>query len=744
MAAESPRLGQAGLMPVTGASASATAVEVEESGGVTPRVVALCLALAAVLGYVIPIIDVKLSNTFLGAAHLPPGAIAVLLIILLVINPLVRLLSMQPRGTVVLPIAAVLLLGAAFLLLSAARDNFLGWACGVLGILALVGCSLGRRALSRNEVLTVYISCLFSALVPGHGAENFFLSNIIGPFYFATRENKWLSFLEPNLRPWFTPALMHGGRYDEVGKAVVQGWYVGGNQAVPWSAWLVPLAAWGVFVFASYFMLGCLSVMLRAQWAEREALAFPLLRLPLDLTEDVDRRDKYGVFGQFFRNPLMWIGFGLGVAIQLFKGLHVYFADVPDIPLEILTGPLFTEPPWNQIGWVPMQIFPIAVGITFLLTSEVSFSLWFFYWFMRFELVVAYYTGFMPNSLPGLVGSTAGAKTFTGYQHIGAYIGYVAIVLWTGREHFIHIARRAFGRAPAGEGERREALSYPVAFWGFVLSFVFMVAWSVLAGMTLSVALVLWLIYLMVAIALTRVVAEGGLLFVQHGWSPLGSMAQIFNSGPGKWLSPQNLVPGSILQGAFITDLRAFLMPSFIQSFKLAYDRKINMKPLLALIFSVIVITLVVSLYMDVRFGYEKGGLQLEGWFANSGAQKPAGDANALINGVTDASWTNLFWVGLGIIGTYGLMLARSRFLWFPLHPIGFLMAITYPMNRLWFSIFLGWMCKVLISRFGGSETYRKTTPMFLGLALGDVAMMLVWLVIDAWQARTGHQLMPS
>lgn len=717
----------------------------DSGGGVTLRVWLLCLALAAVLGYVIPLIDVKLYDTFLGAAHLPPGAIAVLLILLLVINPLVRLLGMRPRGTGILAGIALALMGAGGSLLWQARDSFTGWACLVLGVLALVGVSLGRRPLTRNETLTIYISCLFSCLVPGHGSENFFMTNIIGPFYFASRENKWLSFLEPNLRPWFTPALASGsGHYDAAGRSVVEGWYVGGNQAVPWSAWIVPLIAWGSFVMVSYFMLGCLSVMLRAQWAEREALAFPLLRLPLELTEDVNRKDRYGVLSRFFRNPLMWIGLGIGVFIELFKGLHVYFPDVPDVPLDINTGVLFTEPPWNQIGWLPMQVYPIAVGITYLLTSEASFSLWFLYLFMRFELVVAYYTGFMPNSLPAFIGNTAGARTFTGYQQVGAYLAYVLILLWTGREHFGHIVRRAFGRAAVTETERREPLPYPVAFWGFVLAFAFMVGWSVLAGMTVSAALVLWIIYLFVAIALTRVVAEGGLLFVQHGWAPLSMLAQISNSGPGRWLSPQNLVPGSILQGAFITDLRAFLMPSFVQGFKLAYDRRIKMKPLLALIFAVISITLAMSLWMDVRAGYQSGGLQLEPWFSNGGAQKPAGDADALINGVTTASWWNLLWLGLGVVMTYGMMLARSRFLWFPLHPIGLLMSLTYPMNRLWFSIFLGWTCKVLIQRFGGSESYRKTTPAFLGLALGDVLMMLVWLIIDGWQARTGHQLMPG
>jgi hypothetical protein len=53
--------------------------DVKTARGVTRRVVVLSLVLAVFFGYIIPLVDVKLSNTFLGAAHLPPGAIAVLL-----------------------------------------------------------------------------------------------------------------------------------------------------------------------------------------------------------------------------------------------------------------------------------------------------------------------------------------------------------------------------------------------------------------------------------------------------------------------------------------------------------------------------------------------------------------------------------------------------------------------------------------------------------------------------------------
>jgi hypothetical protein len=84
---------------------------------VTPRVVFICLALSLFFGYTIPVVDYKFSNTFLGATHLAPGAIGVLLALVVVVNPLLQVLAGP------------------------------------------------RFRFARDEVLVVYLSCLFSCLI---------------------------------------------------------------------------------------------------------------------------------------------------------------------------------------------------------------------------------------------------------------------------------------------------------------------------------------------------------------------------------------------------------------------------------------------------------------------------------------------------------------------------------------------------------------------------------------------------
>ncbi len=663
--------------------------------GVTPRVVVLSLVLAAVFGYLLPVIDFKLYNTFLGATHLPPGAVGVLLLLVLVVNPLLRLISKA-------------------------------W------------------AFTREESLTVYISCLFSSLVPGHGSENLIIPSMLTPFYYATRSNKWLDWLQPYIKPWMTPAL-NGAPKGTLNNKVIQDWYQGlpPGASIPWGAWLVPLAVWMTMVLVSYYMMACLSIILRRQWAQNEALAFPLLRLPLEMVDapSNSRRDETS----FWRNNLMWIGFGISFLIQLMRGLHLYYADlVPDFPLSLDFGPYLSDPPWNQMDGITLEIYPIAIGITYLLSSEVALSLWTGYWFIKLQYIIGYYCGYRNSAMAG--SDFSYGKAFAGFEVQGAYWMYLLLLMWTAREHLRHVFLRGIGRIKAREDESSEMMSYPRAFWGFIACFAILTGFAWAAGVRLDIALTIWVCYIVFAIVLTRIAVEGGLLFLLHDSQPLGMLARLLPGGGANWMSLQNgAAPAAFIQGGFIVHMRGFILPSFLHSFKLAHDQKISQRPLGWLLAGVIVIAVGVSWITCVKLGYDNGALSLTngGWVSGL-ASRSITFLRAMTSEPKTSTNFNVFWFSFGALLTFLMMFARARLSWFPFHPAGLLMSLTWPGEALWSSIFIGWALKTLIMRFGGPDTYRKATPFFLGLALGDVISIFLWLIVDGWQGRTLHLLMPN
>ncbi len=91
-----------------------------------------------------------------------------------------------------------------------------------------------------------------------------------------------------------------------------------------------------------------------------------------------------------------------------------------------------------------------------------------------------------------------------------------------------------------------------------------------------------------------------------------------------------------------------------------------------------------------------------------------------------------------GFALTTALSAARLRFAWWPLHPIGYLMLYTYPGTHLWLSIFLGWLAKNLILRFGGPKLYTDAKPFFLGLIVGESAAAAFWLVLGIALSSAG------
>ena len=652
----------------------ATQTPVNAAGRITGRSVAVGLVLSVLFSLIIPYVDVFLSSTFLGAQHLPPGAIFMLLFLVLVANPVLRL--------------------------------------------------IGRRtAFSRAELLMIYCMLLFSTLVPGHGAENVFIPVVVSPLYYATPENKW-DELFLNLVPgWFAPD-------DE--RAVVaffEGLRPG--EQLPWSRWYKPLAAWAVFTFILYALVMFLSIIFRKQWADREKLSFPLVALPMEMTTDTVRPFANKAF---FGNRLMWIGFAVAVVLQTQNGLKFYYPSFPAVRLLYNFQPIFREPPWNAVGWVPGYIWPVVIGVTLLLRSEVSFSLWFFFWFTKLQRLIAHVLGFKGHQAP----TTWGEPGWLGMQPVGGYIAYVALSFWVARSHLRDVWEETLGRRRTSRGE---PLSYRTCVIGVACCFAALLWWCATAGMSLPVALTQMVMYVILAVALTKVVAESGLLFVQATLSSLETMAAFTGTGG---IGARNLTVGMFIERSFMTDLRAFLMPSFMQSLKIADLANMDKRRMLGVFGVTIAISTLICYWANLKLVYTYSGMACNPWFIKGAGPGGFRLLQSFLMSPRPPSPIQMISIIAGGGFTLLLFSLRQRFVWFPFHPVGFIMMQTYPMKTLWFSTFIGWAIKSVIMKYGGAKVLVASLPMFLGVAFGDIFMMVVWLVIDAITGTHNHYLMPG
>lgn len=102
-------------------------------------------------------------------------------------------------------------------------------------------------------------------------------------------------------------------------------------------------------------------------------------------------------------------------------------------------------------------------------------------------------------------------------------------------------------------------------------------------------------------------------------------------------------------------------------------------------------------------------------------------------------NWGGWFFTGVGAIIQGLLVLARTHFVWWPLHPLGFVISSFDIMTYVWFSVFISWGIKSIVLKYGGPGLYRSTRPFFLGLILGQICVAGMWLLIDLYTGMEGN-----
>lgn len=585
----------------------------------------------------------------------------------------------------------------------------------LVGLNALLARVAPRGVFGQAELLVAYLMAVVSNTFAGHDMLQNFFGTVTHPYYFAKPENGW--------QEKFLTALPRGLFVTD--KNALEAWYRGNTNLSAASGylvhWTVPLFLWGVFFLALVFLFACVTVLFRRAWTHDERLAFPIIQLPLAMTDPA---------GGFWRNGRMWIGFGIAFTIGLVNGIHELYPNVPNAPWIKLydVGQFFTDQPFEAVRTYGMQtsLYPFAIGLAYFIPLDLAFSCWFSYLFARVYFVAGRAAGW---DGPGAAQGWPFLKEISG----GAWLGLAAAILWSNRRHLARAFDSAFERGPAGRELRSEdpaeARRCRLAFVGLFVGSLFLAGWSNFCGLSPVVALGFFAILFALSLAITRVRAEFGtpheIVFVK----PADMLVTLFGTNT---LGRQNLI-GMQSMYWFNRGYRCHPMPNFLEGFKMSEGREEQM-PFARLLFVyalAAVVSLIATYVANYFITYQAGAAgQASAGYKRWVGQEAFGQLDNWIQlGLSPGAANFWFFLG-GLIAVGALAAMRSAFLWWPLHPAGFALGISYAMNYFWLCVFVAWLAKLLVIRYGGMNAHRRAIPFFLGLILGDYTIGALWSLL--------------
>jgi hypothetical protein len=692
----------------------------QERRGLTWRGLALGCFLSFFLAIGDPYGNMIIRGSYMALDFSTPGALFLFLVLTGVLNALFKLAGRGRREALGFAGLTCLAWGWSYWPFT----HFDPYSPGLIFSSFLLGCAwcnlaLVRRgatlALNRSDLILVYAMLLMVSAVCSMGLGEQLPPMITALFYYASPQNKWREKLFPHLPE---KVLVDDGAAN---RAFYEG--TGGAGEIPYGAWAQPLLWWGLFLGCLYLSMMCIAVILRRQWMERERLPYPITQAGLAL---VRGEEEGRLVNRFFRQGAMWAGLAFPLVVGSLQALQQYLPATPALRLQ-----------W-QVPFVGQQFLQLSVsfamlGFSYLINSGIAIGIWVFHLLSKFEKEALFLTG--TRSELKLMYGVSDAPLLA-YQGVGGLLVLALGGLWVAREHLGQVARRALGRGSAGI-DAGEILSCRKALLGALGGLGGMVCWLWHLGTPLWIALVFVGAAMLVFVGVTRIVAEAGLAAVR---SPMTAPDLVIHGLGSGLVGPTGVVNLSLAY-IWAADIRIFALATCANALKVVEEMDLRSR---RLVFAAMVAALVIgvggAVWMIFHMAYRHGGVNLNAWFFN-GAPRAAYD-NALSQLAGQGPDGLGLWFAAGGAALMGLLLwARQRYPWWPLHPLGFPVGAESMMDYVWFNVFLAWLIKAAVLRYGGAVQYRRLQPFFLGLIAGQILCNGLWLCIDYFTGKVGNSI---
>jgi hypothetical protein len=548
--------------------------------------------------------------------------------------------------------------------------------------------------LSPSNFALMYAGLMVATVLPSMGFGGYFIPLIAGVFYYASPENNWSDILWPHIPKWAVPHDVEAIRQLFEGTTA--------DTPIPWHLWSEPLLWWGLFMLAFFLVSFALIALMHHQWSQRERLVYPLAAVPNLLLESLETPGQ-----SILKSKLLWLGFFLAWMLPTVNMLDQIF------DFELITS--FGIPS----GRIEMRQFGLSyqantdllvVGLSYLVNLNVLASIWLFHLLVGAEAALLNY---LSITAPLPAQPHAPANVLLAHQQVGSLLCIVAISLWLGRDFL-----KEQWRIIAGHQTNEHNLISPR--WAATLGLIgltYMTAFLNASGLALGWSIAFLLLSIMVFFGIARLLAQTGIGRLR---APIATPPILTNLFGSEAIGAQG-ISALGLSMVWTADLQLFFMGTLAHAFKVCEPArlKISGRKLLLFLSGAMIVSLVTTMVSYIWLGYRHGLVHGYVWyFVISPQYHWSWVANTINNPNPAEPLAALFLaIGAGLTGL--LSLASYRWTGWPLHPVGLAVALTNTISIDWFGIFLAWLFKLIILRYGGIALYRQVLPLFIGLILG-------------------------
>jgi hypothetical protein len=549
--------------------------------------------------------------------------------------------------------------------------------------------------LTRQEIVLGYIILTATLPLVSFGGLRFIMGGMGYLAHFSEVSPQWTRYLGhlPSLPVLHDPQ-------------AIAAFYRGHGAAVPWGAWAVPIAFWSTYLLLLVGIWLGLAAVLHRVWIQHERLSFPITVLPLQITDPKD---------DLFRKPGFWLGAAVPVILQSLLALHEWYPGVPAITLKAIDFKpiLFTSPPWDAMPNFNLSFYPMAVGLAYFVPSDVSFSCWFFWLAARLMAVAGASAGLGGGGGAGVAARFPLAEE----QASGAWIAFGLLALWGARRHFGSTVR------DLAAADRQALKRWGGGAAACAVACVLMMA---VVGVPILVAVVVLTVYIAFIVSAARIRAEAGGMWTMA--SVIMTPHRTALAALGTLTLPEKgLVAGGHFDLIHV-EVRGQSLPYLMEGLKMADTLGIRWRTVLFWVGIGSITALAIGWWSGLSQFYDLG--------AATAKTDPyiVAKARTLMSGMNNAASNRAAWDAPGIgamvaAGAFTLFLAwmRTIFPAFPLHPVGYVACNTHTMTAFFVPFFFSWMVKGLLLRYGGTAAFRKGTPFFVGLIVGDIVIQAFW-----------------